>query len=93
MAWTGPLVWIAIRRGIYRHEVLGVFPSLEDAEAVGLASVNAEHDHYHDVEILESVVAHAQTEEQVRSVVSANWSKGTPTLGSVFLGAVVKRNP
>jgi xanthine/CO dehydrogenase XdhC/CoxF family maturation factor len=44
-------VFVAIQRGVYRHEIIGVFTALDAAIEAAKAAVTAEHDHYHDVEI------------------------------------------
>lgn len=45
-------VYVAIRSGVYRHGIVGVFTDLELAKSAACASVESEHDHYHDVDIV-----------------------------------------
>lgn len=43
-------LFVVTREGIYRHEILGVFHSLEEAKACALATAEAE-DGYHDIAV------------------------------------------
>lgn len=45
-------VYVVIRKGVYRHEVIGVFSNVDRAKDAAHESVQAEHDHYHDAQIL-----------------------------------------
>jgi hypothetical protein len=64
-------VYIAIRRGVYRHEVVGAFTELDRAIAAGHESVQTEHDHYHDVEVLACALNGG--EEELIGEVTAVW--------------------
>lgn len=48
-------MYLLIKRGVYRHDVLGCWTSIDTAKREATDSVLAEHDHYHDVEIFEIV--------------------------------------
>ena len=47
------LLYAIIEEGVYRHDVGGVFSSLEQAAAEAKVKVLAEKDHYHDWLVLE----------------------------------------
>lgn len=47
------IVYIAIQKGVYRHQVIAVRSDLESAKQAASDAVDEEHDHYHDVEVLE----------------------------------------
>lgn len=44
--------FVAIQRGVYRHEIVGVASTLERAKELGQAAIKAEPDHYHAIEIV-----------------------------------------
>lgn len=46
-------MYLLIKRGVYRHDLLGCWTSLETAKREACDSVMAEYDHYHSVEIFE----------------------------------------
>ncbi len=48
----GSPVILAIKHGVYRHEILGAFDSTDEAIATGREFVTNEHDHYHMVEVV-----------------------------------------
>ncbi len=45
-------IYVVIRRGVYRHEILGLCGTLDSAQALGAEAVTQEHDHYHDAEVV-----------------------------------------
>lgn len=45
-------VYLAIKRGVYRHEVLAASDNPETVSHVGREFIRREHDHHHDVEIV-----------------------------------------
>lgn len=64
------LVYLAIVRGVYRHQVLCASATPGECEDAGVAFIGQEHDHYHDVEIV-SIPLNAPGEERVESRVYA----------------------
>lgn len=46
-------VYVAIESGVYRHNIIGVFSNLDQAEQSAVSAIEQEHDHYHEVEIVE----------------------------------------
>ena len=42
-------VYIVTREGVYRHEIMGVFDSEKSADDHAVASLEREHDDYHDM--------------------------------------------
>ncbi len=46
-------VYVAIRAGVYRHDILGVFSTVEAASYIGQCAIIAESDHYHSVDVVE----------------------------------------
>ena len=44
-------VYVITREGIYRHEILGVFTSLEEAVEIAEKEIMVEKDGYHDIHI------------------------------------------
>lgn len=49
---TGAGFFVAVQRGVYRHDVVGVASTLDRAKELGEAAIQAEPDHYHDIEIV-----------------------------------------
>jgi hypothetical protein len=46
------LIYIAVQRGIYRHDIVAACRTLEEAKVLGSDAIRAEPDHYHGVEIV-----------------------------------------
>jgi hypothetical protein len=46
-------MYLLIKRGVYRHNLLGCWNDLNVAKREASDSIMAEPDHYHDVEIFE----------------------------------------
>lgn len=66
-------VYVAIKRGVYRHDVLGAWEYLDSAIETGKAFVDAEEDHYHQVEVVRVIIG-LPGERLVGSVV-AKWDR------------------
>ena len=58
-------VYIAIQKGVYRHNVLGTFTSMEAAAVQAKTSLKEEEDHYHNVEIVESELDEFGTPDKI----------------------------
>lgn len=46
-------MFLAIVSGIYRHDVLGIFSTMEKAKDAADAFFALEKDHYHEVEVIQ----------------------------------------
>jgi len=44
-------VYIVTREGVYRHEIMGVFDSEKSADDHAVASLEREHDDYHEMRV------------------------------------------
>ncbi len=78
-------VLIVIRRGVYRHKIIGVFEELDEAIAAGHEAVQTEDDHYHAAEVVACTVGGGT--EEVIGEVTAVW-EGTPRVykGTCWIG-------
>ena len=45
-------VYIAVQRGVYRHDIVAACATLARAKVLGEAAIAAEPDHYHEIEIV-----------------------------------------
>ncbi len=65
----GPVI-LAIKRGVYRHEILGAFDNPDEAVALGREFIGLEDDHYHSVEVVRVSIGES---EQLLGVVEPVW--------------------
>ncbi len=63
------IIYVAIQCGIYRHEIVGVASTLERAQELGRASIAAEPDHHHSIEIVRRTLDEAGSEALVGELV------------------------
>ena len=61
------LRYVVIQRGVYRHSVIGVWDDLALAKMGAEAAIAAEHDDYHQMEVV-AVPANVLAEEEVVAV-------------------------
>lgn len=68
-------VYVVTKRGMYRHEIIGVYTTLNLAIQVGHNFVEQESDHYHSAEI---VLATPDGETEYLGEVTAEWGPPDP---------------
>lgn len=84
------ILFVAIRKGVYRHGVLFASRELEKVVRAGRKSIEEEADHYHGVEIIE--VAMDRLDAEGLTLYKLDWVEGddpgvrVPGVRVVFLG-------
>ena len=63
------LKFVAIQKGVYRHNLVGVFENRIAAEKGAVEFLKKEPDHYHHVEIIELEEGRVYTEDKVLETV------------------------
>lgn len=73
------LLYVAVQRGVYRHNIEGVSDDLEFVKACGRRSIEEEHDHYHDIEI----IAFGPPLLQETDICTLRWDKATASVKEI----------
>ena len=66
-------LYAVVKKGVYRHEILGVFNSLESAIEIAKTGVKEEEDHYHSFLVL-SFTANQKVDDG-ELVCTVGWSR------------------
>ncbi len=66
-------VFVCIREGVYRHEIVGVFETLNEAIEKSRIAIEAEHDRYHAVEIIQALIGACIWPDPERSAARVEW--------------------
>lgn len=75
-------LYVVVQSGVYRHAVVGVFPTLPVACSAGVTAARAEKDDYHSFEVLECVlgIPGEKRVAEVKRIDTRNWVNGRSVL-------------
>lgn len=71
------MLYMAIQNSVYRHDIIGVFSTLELAEQAAEESIREESDHFHSVVIVEADLD-ARIPNDSERVVRTVWAECGP---------------